>query len=132
MRAGDASPTEPAVTAVVGTGASGQDHSPESEQIEHGDSPARSRNRGAMALEMQASSEYASGDHERAAATLERAIRMDPEDPGLWIALGEVRLAQGRPGLAESLGLKAVALSANDEPQTDKARRLVARARKDL
>jgi Flp pilus assembly protein TadD len=92
----------------------------------------RVRNRGAVALEAQATDEFSSGDYERAAATLERAIRLDPEDARLWIALGDVRLAQGRPSLAESLGLKAVALSSPDPQQQSEARQLVARARNDL
>ena len=51
---------------------------------------------------MACSSERSAGEYERSAATLERAIRIAPEDAALWLDLGEVRLAQGRPDLATS------------------------------
>ena len=81
-------------------------------------------------MESQATGEYASGDYARAAATLERAIRLDPYDSALWVALGDVRLAQGRPELAESLGMKAEALASGDPERIKAARRLLTKARR--
>lgn len=91
----------------------------------------RTRNSGAVALEAQALEQQSAGDHERAAATLERALRLDPDDPALWISLGEIRLSQGRAGMAESLGLRAEALAGSDRAQGDAARALITRARRE-
>ena len=132
VSAGAASSPEPASPAVLETTGTEPGNSREARPDQSRTSRLRVRNRGAVALEAQAIDEFSSGDHERAAATLERAIRLDPEDAQLWIALGDVRLAQGRPSLAESLGLKAVALSSHDAQQMNEARQLVARARNDL
>lgn len=87
------------------------------------------RNAGAVALETRATSEFSAGDYDRAAATLERAIRIDPRDPGLWVDLGKVRLAQGRPDLAESLAIKAQSLAGSNRVVEEEAQDLAARAR---
>lgn len=49
-----------------------------------------------------------------AAASLERAIRIAPRDPQLYLQLAKVRLQQGRKSQAQQLCNKAVALSGND------------------
>jgi uncharacterized protein HemY len=67
-----------------------------------------------------------------AAGTVERAIRIDPENPLLWIELGRVRLAEGNAGQAQSLGRKAVSLSGGDARAESTAWRLVADAAREL
>ena len=46
----------------------------------------------------------ASGDFGQAAATLERALRIEPDNPLLWIELGRIRLAESNPAQADCDG----------------------------
>lgn len=66
------------------------------------------------ALVKQAHTQTAKGDFAAATATVERALRIEPDNPLLWIELGQVHLAQGDPSQAEAMGRKAVALSTGD------------------
>jgi len=52
---------------------------------------------------------------ERAAALLERALRIEPRNAQLWHRLAKIRLQQGRYGMAESLAQKSSALAKDDE-----------------
>ena len=92
--------------------------------------PPRPRNAGAVSLQAQAASERTAGDYERSAATLERAIRIAPDDASLWLDLGGVRLAQGRPDLAEGMARRAAALAGGDAPLRREAEALAERARR--
>ena len=62
----------------------------------------------------QAHQQAASGDTVQAAATLERALRIEPENPLVWIELGRVRLAENNPTQANAMGRKALALATGD------------------
>ena len=74
----------------------------------------------ASALVTQAHSRAAAGDYIAATATLERALRIEPENPLVWIELGRVQLAAGNPAQADSMGRKAVGL-ADGDPSTQAA-----------
>ena len=52
---------------------------------------------------------------EQAAALLERALRIKPRNARLWHRLANIRLQQGRYGMAESLAQKSNALAKDDE-----------------
>lgn len=52
---------------------------------------------------------------ERAAALLERALRIEPRNARLWHRLAKIRLQQGRYAMAESLAQKSNALAKDDE-----------------
>jgi len=52
---------------------------------------------------------------ERAAALLERALRIEPRNAQLWHRLAKVRLQQGRYAMAESLAQKSNTLAKDDE-----------------
>ncbi len=52
---------------------------------------------------------------ERAAALLERALRIEPRNAQLWHRLAKVRLQQGRYAMAESLAQKSNTLVKDDE-----------------
>jgi Flp pilus assembly protein TadD len=84
--------------------------------------PSRQYRLGAAssALVKQAREQSARGDFGAATATVERALRIEPNNPLLWIELGQVHLAQGDTSQAESMGRKAVALSTGD-PDTQAA-----------
>ena len=56
----------------------------------------------------QANSARLRGDFDTAIATLERAIRIDPDAPELWLLLSQVNLDAGDPAAAEQLARKAL------------------------
>jgi Tfp pilus assembly protein PilF len=68
----------------------------------------------ASALLAQARGQASAGETVAAAATLERALRIEPDTPLLWVELGRVQLAQGNAAQADSMGRKALALAAGD------------------
>jgi hypothetical protein len=65
------------------------------------------------ALVGQAEKQVASKNYAVAASSIERALRIEPGNPLLWIELGKVRQAEGSYVQAENMGRKAVALSVN-------------------
>lgn len=65
---------------------------------------------------------------ERAAALLERALRIEPRNAYLWHRLAQIRLQQGQYRLAESLIQKSNALAKNDEELQKKNSRLLRQA----
>ena len=78
------------------------------------------------ALVTYAHQQAASGDTVGAAATLERALRIEPDNPLLWIELGRVRLAENNPSQADAMGRKALALATGDAAAQSSAWRLIA------
>lgn len=48
-----------------------------------------------------------------AAASIERALRIEPDNALLWIELGKVRQAEGNYVQAENMGRKAASMSVN-------------------
>ena len=80
----------------------------------------------ANALVTQARTQAGSGDYGQAAATLERALRIEPDNPLLWIELGRVRLDEGNSAQADAMGRKAVALATGDVAAQAAAWRLIA------
>jgi Flp pilus assembly protein TadD len=77
------------------------------------------------ALVKQARQQTGKGDFGGATATVERALRIEPNNPLLWIELGQVHLAEGNAPQAESMGRKAVALSTGDPNAQSASWRLV-------
>jgi len=65
------------------------------------------------ALVGQAQTQLASKNYAVAAASVERALRIEPDNPLLWIELGKVRQAEGNYVQAENMGRKAVSMSVN-------------------
>ena len=78
------------------------------------------------ALVTQAHKQASSGAYEPAAATIERALRIEPENPLLWIELGQVRLSEGNASQANSMGHKALALATGDAQAQASSWRLIA------
>jgi Flp pilus assembly protein TadD len=79
----------------------------------------------ATALVGQAKQQAANGDPQLAQATLERALRIEPENPLLWIMLGEEHQSTGQFALAGSMGHKALQLAAGDTHAQAAAWRLI-------
>jgi tetratricopeptide (TPR) repeat protein len=77
-------------------------------------------------LVAQAHKQASTGNYEPAAATIERALRIEPENPLLWIELGQVRLSEGNAAQADGMGHKALALATGDSTAQSSAWRLIA------
>jgi predicted Zn-dependent protease len=78
------------------------------------------------ALVSQAQTQMATKNYAIAASSLERALRIEPDNPLLWIELGKVRLAEGNNVQAENMGRKAVSMSVNAPRAQSSAWRLIA------
>ncbi len=72
--------------------------------------------------------QVARGDLPAASSTLDRALRIEPNNPLLWIELGRLRFAETDPHQAEGCGRKALALAAGDPGVQAQAGRLLADA----
>jgi tetratricopeptide (TPR) repeat protein len=79
-------------------------------------------------LVTQARTLAARGDFDGASSTLDRALRIEPNNPLLWIELGRVRLGEGDAHQAEGCGRKALALASGDHVTQGQAGRLLADA----
>jgi tetratricopeptide (TPR) repeat protein len=77
--------------------------------------PARepTLNPASRALIAQSQSQAAARNYSAAAGSLERALRIEPENPLLWIELGKVRQAEGNFVQAENMGRKAVSMASS-------------------
>ena len=64
-----------------------------------------------------------------AAATLERALRIEPRNPRLWHELARVRLKQGEFTQAESVALRSSSWAGGDNALRAENWRLIAQAR---
>jgi len=78
------------------------------------------------ALVSRATEQAAGGEYQRAAGTLERAIRIAPDDPELWYELARIRLRQGELGEAEELAVKSRSMAADQSELQARNWRLVA------
>jgi len=85
-----------------------------------------SLNAASRALVNQADAQRKSGNFVQAAATLERALRIEPGNPLLWLAYGELRMDEDNYAQAENLGRKAAALASGDPRTQANAWRLIA------
>lgn len=79
-------------------------------------------------LVTQARKQSVGGDSVAAAATLERALRIEPRNPLLWIELGRLRLNEHNAAQADSLGRKALALATGDPSAQAAAWSLIAQS----
>lgn len=68
-----------------------------------------------IALYDGARNDTAAGRLDAAAATLERALRIEPRNPGLWQELAKVRLAQGQYEQVLSLAAKSNSLAGDSK-----------------
>jgi uncharacterized protein HemY len=68
------------------------------------------------------------GDIDGASSTLDRALRIEPNNPLLWIELGRVRLVDSEAHQAEGCARKALALASGDHGAQKQAGRLLADA----
>ena len=91
--------------------------------------PAVSQPPAVLALLEHAEQQANDGDLGASAASLERAIRINPGDAVLWHHLATVRLAQGEALQAEQLAVKSNSLAPGNSVQQARNWKLIAEAR---
>lgn len=94
--------------------------------------PAKAPGRESVAiagLMERARADTAAGKVAQAAASLERALRIEPRNPRLWQALARVRLKQGEYGQAESTAARSNSWAGDDNALRAENWRLIAQAR---
>ena len=104
--------------------------SPSSPPLPHPPRPERSivLSRASSALVKQARAQIARGDLVSASSTLDRALRIEPNNALLWIELGRLRLAETDAHQAEVCSRKALALGSGNRIAQSQAGRLLAEA----
>ena len=85
-----------------------------------------------VALLQQAETQANAGELESAAASLERAIRIDARNPVIWYHLATVRLSQGEPAQAEQLANKSNSLASGNHAQQSRNWILIAESRRQM
>jgi len=73
----------------------------------------------------QSRAERAAGKNAQATASIERALRIDPNNAALWVELGEINLDAGNRSQAASMARKALTLTAGDAAVESRAERLL-------
>lgn len=76
-------------------------------------------------LVTQAQAQAAHGDLPAASSTLDRALRIEPNNPLIWIELGRLRLTENDAHQAEVCGHKALALASGDRGTQKQAGQLL-------
>ncbi|HEX5787320.1 MAG TPA: tetratricopeptide repeat protein [Woeseiaceae bacterium] len=83
---------------------------------------------GAVAtLLAQSRSYHASDEYAEAATTLERALRIEPANPWLWLELAKVHVSAGNLPQAEAHARKALSVAGGDTAAREAAEDLLAR-----
>lgn len=82
------------------------------------------------ALLQQGRQQAAAGNYPLATSSLERALRINPNDADIWYELGRVKLRQGDYVQAESMGRRALALAGSDPARRARCEALIADARR--
>ena len=91
-----------------------------------------SSNNAVIALVDSARNDNAGGRLDVAAATLERALRIEPRNPGLWHELAKTRLQQGLTTQAISMAAKSNAWSGDNKTLRAANWQLIGEARTQL
>lgn len=88
-----------------------------------------SDNRAVIALLDRAQTDNDAGHREAAGASLERALRIEPRNPWLWLELAQVRLAQGQYAQAITLARKSNSFAGRQPRVQAENWRVIAQAR---
>jgi len=88
-----------------------------------------SENGAVLALVDSAQADMDTGQTDNAAAKLERALRIEPQNPVLWQKLAKLRLEQGQYQQAEGLAARANGWSGNDKQLRAENWRIIGQAR---
>lgn len=91
---------------------------------------SRQGNQAVVALLDSASQYVKSGELDKAAASLERALRIEPRNAGIWHDLAQIRLHQHQYQQAESLATKSNSLAGSNNSLRARNWRLIAVSRR--
>jgi hypothetical protein len=91
--------------------------------------PAAAASPASTMLLEQSRRERAAGSLDDAADSMERALRIDPDNPWLWLELGEIHMMTGDSAQAEEMARKALTLAGSDQALVGRADRLLAAIR---
>ena len=91
--------------------------------------PPAKENIAVAGLMDSARAEAAAGNLAGAAASLERALRIEPRNPRLWHELARVRLKQGQHSQAESVAARSNSWAGDDKALRAENWRLIAQSR---
>ena len=91
--------------------------------------PARAENVAIAGLMQSARADSAAGRLANAAASLERALRIEPRNPRLWHELARVRLMEGDYAQAESVAARSNTWAGSDQELRAANLRLIEEAR---
>ena len=91
--------------------------------------PVMSGNRAVVALLDRAELDSRAGKREEAGASLERALRIEPRNPWLWLELAQVRLAQGQYAQAITLARKSHSFAGHQPRLQSENWQVIGRAR---
>jgi hypothetical protein len=80
----------------------------------------------AESLVTQAHTQVRAGSYELAEQTIERALRIEPDNPLLWVELARVWMSEGDPVQADGTSRRALALAEGDRQVQASAWRLIA------
>jgi len=87
--------------------------------------PPASLSPASRALVSQAQAQRRKGDLPGATVSLERALRIEPNNPLLWIEMGRLRMDQRNYPQAESMGRKALSMAVGDDRTQSSAWQLI-------
>ena len=93
------------------------------------EAPPASDNNAVVALMDSARTDTASGKLDAAAASLERALRIEPRNPVLWQELARLRLQQGQYQQAEGFAARSNAWAGTNKAMLAENWRLIGEAR---
>jgi Tfp pilus assembly protein PilF len=93
---------------------------------------SRSENVAVAGLMESARADVAAGKLSTAAASIERALRIEPRNPRLWQELARVRLQQGQHVQAEEVAKRSRSFAGSDNALRAENWRLIAQAREAL
>jgi Tfp pilus assembly protein PilF len=93
------------------------------------EAPQRRENIAIAGLMESARADSAAGRLANAAASLERALRIEPRNPRLWQELARVRLKQGEYAQAENLAARSNSWAGSDSALRSENQRLIEQAR---
>lgn len=80
-------------------------------------------------LRLQAQAAQANRDWDKAAALLERALRLDSREADLYAEIAEVRLGQGRFAAAEQIALRGLTVNTGNDERSARLWDAIAQAR---
>jgi predicted Zn-dependent protease len=99
------------------------------EQVSWPGWPDQSNRKAVVSLMDQARTEAAAGRMENAAASMERAIRLEPKNPRLWQELARLRLTQRDYAQAEQVAMRSNTFTRGDYALRAENWNIIAQAR---